>query len=187
MRRIEAVTGEAAYKMVKEQSELLKDLEESLRTKGSQLKDKVDELVKSNKLLEKKLKVAQAKTARVKIEDLQKKATRLDKITIIGYKAKVDTKEALLELGDAVREKLKSTVGILSAVIDKKIAFVAVVTDDLIKEKSLKAGDIVKEVAKLTGGSGGGKAHLAQAGGKDISKLDKALEELPKIVKRMLK
>jgi alanyl-tRNA synthetase len=187
IRRIEAVTGESAYKMVKEQGELLKDLEESLKTKGNQLKDKVEELVKKNKQLEKKLKTAQAKSARVKIEDLKKKALKLDSINIIAYKTDVETKEALLELGDAIREKLKSTIGVLSTVIDKKIAFVAVVTDDLIKKKSLKAGDIVKEVAQLTGGSGGGKPHLAQAGGKDISKLDKALKELPKIVKKMLK
>jgi alanyl-tRNA synthetase len=187
IRRIEAITGEAAYKLVKDQSEVIKDLEESLKAKGAQLKDRVDELIKSNKALEKKVKVAQAKTARVKVEDLLKKATKLDSINIIGYKADVETREALLELGDAIREKSKSTVGILSAVLDKKIAFVAVVTDDLIKEKSLKAGDIVNEIAKLTGGSGGGKAHLAQAGGKDLSKLDKALKELPKIVKRMLK
>jgi alanyl-tRNA synthetase len=93
----------------------------------------------------------------------------------------------LLELADALREKLKSTVGVLAGIIDKKIALVAVVTDDLIKEKGLKAGDIVQEVAKLTGGTGGGKPHLAQAGGKDISKLDEALKDLPKIVKRMLK
>jgi len=187
IRRIEAVTGETAYEMVKHQCELLKDLEESLRAKGTELKQKVDELLKCNKLLEKKLKVAQAKTARVKIEDLRKKATKLHSINIIAYKADVDTREALLELGDAVREKLKSTVGVLSAVFDNKIAFVAVVTEDLIKKKGLKAGDIVKEVAQLTGGSGGGKPHLAQAGGKDVSKLDKALRELPKIVKRMLK
>jgi len=187
MRRIEAVTGEAAYRMVKEQCEVLRELEESLKTRGIQLKDKVDELVKKNKQLEKKIKAAQAKTARVKMEDLEKKATKLNSINIIGYKADVDTREALLELGDALREKLRSTVGVLSAVFDNKIAFVAVVTDDLIKKKGLKAGDIVKEVALLTGGSGGGKPHLAQAGGKDVSKLDKALKELPKIVKRMLK
>jgi alanyl-tRNA synthetase len=187
MRRIEAITGEAAYKMILEQGEILKGLEESLKTRGTQLKDKVDELVKKNKQLEKKLKTAQAKTARVKIEDLEKKALKLDSINIIAYKADVDTKEALLELGDAVREKLKSTVGVLSAVFEKKIAFVAVVTDDLIKNKGLKAGDIVKEVAKLADGSGGGKPHLAQAGAKDVSKLNKALKELPKIVKKMLK
>jgi alanyl-tRNA synthetase len=187
MRRIEAVTGEAAYKMIKEQGEVLKDLEESLKTKGTQLKDKVEELVKKNKQLEKKLKRAQAKTARVKIEDLEKKALKLDSINVIAYKADVDTKEALLELGDAVREKLKSTVGVLSAVFDNKISFVAVVTDDLIKNKGLKAGDIVREVAKLANGSGGGKPHLAQAGAKDVSKLNKALKELPKILKRMLK
>jgi alanyl-tRNA synthetase len=61
------------------------------------------------------------------------------------------------------------------------------VTDDLIKSKGIKAGDVVKEIAKLAGGTGGGKPHLAQGGGKDPKKLKSALENLPKIVKKMVK
>jgi len=65
--------------------------------------------------------------------------------------------------------------------------FVAVVTDDLIKSKGIKAGDIVKEISQLAGGTGGGKPHLAQGGGKDVGKLKEALDSLPGIVKKMLK
>ena len=187
MRRIEAVTGEAAYRLINEQKEILDELEEVLRVKGEEIVKRVEELLETNKLLEKKIKKAQAKSAKDKIEELYKKAITLDGIKIISHQEEIENREALLELADALREKLKSTVGVLAGIIDKKIALVAVVTDDLIKEKGLKAGDIVQEVAKLTGGTGGGKPHLAQAGGKDISKLDEALKDLPKIVKRMLK
>ncbi len=187
IRRIEAVTGEMAYKLVKEQKEVLDNLEEILRVRGQEILDKVQQLLKSNKLLEKKLKKEVAKKAEEKIEKLAEKAEELDGIKIISNKFEIEKREELLELADVIRKNLKSSIGVLAGIIDKKIALVAVVTDDLIKEKGLKAGDVVKEVAKLVGGSGGGKAHLAQAGGKDISKLDKALKELPRIVKRMLK
>jgi alanyl-tRNA synthetase len=62
---------------------------------------------------------------------------------------------------------------------------VSVVTDDLIKSKGIKAGDIVKEISSLVGGTGGGKPHLAQGGGKNVGKLKEALESLPGIVKRI--
>jgi len=187
IRRIEAVTGEEAYKLVKEQRVILDSLEEVLRVKGQGLIDRVEQLLKTNKLLEKELKKGETKKAKEKIEKLSEKAEEFDGIKIITHKAKIEKREELLELADAVRDKMKKSIGVLAGIIDKKIALVAVVTDDLIKEKGLKAGDIVKEVARLTGGSGGGKAHLAFAGGKDISKLDKALKEVPRIVKKMLK
>ena len=72
------------------------------------------------------------------------------------------------------------------AEIAGKVSFIAVVTDDLIEERGLKAGDIVRDVAQLAGGSGGGKAHLAQAGGRDPGKIDQALAAVAGIVERQL-
>jgi alanyl-tRNA synthetase len=77
-------------------------------------------------------------------------------------------------------------VGILGSAIDGKASFVCVVTDDLIKGKGLQAGKIVGALAKLVGGGGGGKPHLATAGGKDVAKLADALREAPAIVRAML-
>ena len=77
-------------------------------------------------------------------------------------------------------------MGVLGAVIDQKVALVCVVTDDLIKEKKLQAGKIVGELAKRVGGGGGGRPHLATAGGKDISKLDETLEQVSGIIQSML-
>jgi len=75
---------------------------------------------------------------------------------------------------------------VLAAEFDGKGSFIAVVTDDLIKEKGLKAGDIVRSVAQLTGGSGGGKPHLAQAGARDVAKIDEALAAVADIVTEQL-
>jgi len=75
---------------------------------------------------------------------------------------------------------------LLASVIDDKVSLVCVVTDDLVGTKTLEAGKIVGSVAKLLGGGGGGKAHLATAGGKDVSKLPEALAATGSIVKGML-
>ena len=90
------------------------------------------------------------------------------------------------ELGDVLREKLKSGVGLLASKLEDKIQFVCVVTDNLIKDKKLSAGKIVGEVAKIVGGGGGGRSHLATAGGKEISKLNEALNQFVKIVQKFI-
>ncbi len=97
-----------------------------------------------------------------------------------GYKlvtgeVQVDSIDDLKKLGDSLRLKLHSGVGVLASVIDNKIQLVCVVTDDLVTAKKADAGKIVKEVAKHLQGGGGGKPHLATAGGKDISKLKDVL------------
>jgi alanyl-tRNA synthetase len=74
----------------------------------------------------------------------------------------------------------------MNAIIDGKVGLCAVVSDDLVKEKKLSAGKIAGDVAKILGGGGGGKPHLATAGGKDVTKIDEALDALPGIIKKYL-
>ena len=187
MRRIEAVTGEGAYQLVKRQKDLLDDLALVLKTSEENLRERVESLVKTSKQLEKKVKEAQKESAKSRIEKLAESAVEVDDVSVIAHQMEAETRDDLLELADTIREKLKVTVGVLAAILDEKIAFVAVVTDDLIKSKGIKAGEIVKEISKLAGGTGGGKPHLAQGGGKDLAKLKTALNGLPEIVKKMIK
>jgi alanyl-tRNA synthetase len=187
MRRIEAVTGEVAYQLVNKQKELLDEVAFILKTSEENLRERVETLVKTSKQMDKKIKEAQKVTAKGTIEKLAESSVEVNGIKVIAHQAEVETRNDLLELADTIREKLKSTVGVLAGILDGKIAFVAVVTDDLIKTKGIKAGDIVKEIAKLAGGTGGGKPHLAQGGGKDLGKLKRALDNLPEIIKKMIK
>ena len=90
--------------------------------------------------------------------------------------------DELKSMGDELREKMKSGVGVLISELDGKVGIVAVVSDDLIKEKKALAGNIVKQVAAVVGGNGGGKPHLATAGGKDVSKINEALNSVEKII-----
>lgn len=185
MRRIEAVTGKGAYELIKKEEKTLNELSSVLKVNKEDLGLKVGELLECFREMEKKIKVTEAGSAKKKINELSKNAIELNGIKIISYKDEKGNRENLLNLADALRENLKSSIGIFATVSDDKISFVATVTDDLIK-KGIKAGNIVKEVAKLTGGSGGGKPHLAQAGGKDIKKLDFALSQVKEIIKKMI-
>jgi alanyl-tRNA synthetase len=90
-------------------------------------------------------------------------------------------------LGDTLRARLGSGVGLLASVLDDKVSLVCVVTDDLVTSKRLEAGKVVAAVARIVGGGGGGKAHLATAGGKDVSKLAEALRATETVVKSFLR
>ncbi len=138
------------------------------------------------KQTDKQLAKQKVKQASESIDELIKKAEVIDNIKLVAAKFEVDNVDELKEIADKFREKIGNGVGLLYAIIDDKISLVAVVSDNLIKEKSLSAGKIVGDVAKLLGGGGGGKTHLASAGGKDISKLNEAILKFPEIVKKYL-
>lgn len=175
VRRIEAVTGEGVEKYIDEQLQKLNELSE-----------------KYEKLLEEKLQL-EKEVARLKlqekvqeIEKLVVNKKQIDGFGVVSGIVDVDNIDQLKELGDVLREKLKSGVGLLASKIEDKVQFVCVVTDNLIKEKKLSAGKIVGEVAKIVGGGGGGRPHLATAGGKEISKLDEALNQFEKIILKFI-
>ncbi|MGQ9799594.1 MAG: alanine--tRNA ligase [Ignavibacterium sp.] len=176
VRRIEAVTGAGVEKYIYQQIEHLKQSEK-----------KIEELLEAKKKLEKE--IAELKM-REKIEQLdyilslysEEKDVRI-------YKGKVhaDNMDELKSLGDELRNRIKSGVGILISQIENKVGIVAVVSDDLIKSKNLSAGKIVGELAKLVGGGGGGRPHLATAGGKDITSIAKALAKVEEVVSHQIK
>ena len=90
--------------------------------------------------------------------------------------------DQLKEIGDKIREKSENTVALIGTHNENKLAFVCTVSDELIKNRKLKAGDLVREVAKVAGGGGGGKPHLATAGGKDINKFDEAMNKIKELI-----
>lgn len=175
VRRIEAVTGEGVEKYIDEQLQ------------------KLDELsAKYEQLLEEKLQL-EKEIARLKLQEKVKEIDsfiinkkQIDGFAVVSGVVNVDNMDQLKELGDVLREKLKSGVGLLASTFENKVSFVCVVTDNLIKEKKLSAGKIVGEVAKIVGGGGGGRPHLATAGGKEISKLNEALNQFDLIVKKFI-
>jgi alanyl-tRNA synthetase len=120
------------------------------------------------------------------IDALVREAVRIDGITLVAARVTAGSMDELKQLGDSLRARLSSGVGVLGTVIEGKAALVAVVTDDLVRGGRLQAGPIVGAVARLVGGAGGGRPHMATAGGKDAGALDGALAQTADIVRRVL-
>ena len=175
VRRIEAVTGSGIERFIHTQFEQMKSSEE-----------KIAELMEEKKKLEKELSEFKFVGKKEQISSALKTPSEVNGIKI--YKAQVSAEniEELKSLGDELRNKTKGSVGVLFSVIDNKVGIVCTVSDDLIKEKNLSAGKIVGELAKLVGGGGGGKPHLATAGGKDVSKIPFAMSKTEEIIKKFL-
>jgi len=147
----------------------------------------IEKITKHANDLKKDLSKHRVTQASSTIDNLVATATRLNGFKVISAKVEAQTMDELKRIGDTLRAKIGSGVGVIASVVDNKVALVCVVTDDLIKTKNLQAGKIIGEIAKGVGGSGGGRPHLATAGGKDISKLDETLQRTPSIIQTMLK
>jgi alanyl-tRNA synthetase len=164
------------------QAETVKALEAGLQLREETL----EQLVKQTLDLKKELSKHKVNDASSSIESLVASASSLNGFKIVSSKIETATMDELKSLGDTLRSKLGSGVGVLASIVENKVAFVCVVTDDLIKTKNLQAGKIVGAMAKLVGGGGGGKAHLATAGGKDVAKLDEALRHATDVVRAFI-
>ena len=182
VRRIEASCGEAAYNIMKEEQEILAETSHLLRTPVSEISSRIETLIKNHKELEKQVKKSKSKQIMTNIDDFVKKAITIDNVKLISAPLKNMGHEALRDFADALKTKLGSAVIALGSVKDNKVCLVTAVTSDLIS-KGLHAGKIIKEIAQITGGSGGGRPDMAQAGGKDASKLDQALKQVPEIIR----
>jgi len=167
LRRIEAVTGRGAEKYFDER---LSDLQKTAESLDAEL----DKERKQRLALEREL-------AKKTAESLLSRAEVINGVNVLAVRVPSLPMPSLREMSDLLRDKLKSAVVVLGTVYEGKPAFLAAVTPDLVA-KGYDAGKIVKQVAKVAGGSGGGKPSLAQAGGKDKKKLDEAL----KLVKSLI-
>ncbi|MCX6137070.1 MAG: alanine--tRNA ligase, partial [Ignavibacteriales bacterium] len=147
------------------------------------LEEFILELGDRKRTAEKELSRTKISSAGSELETLVAGAEHIGPIAVVAAKIEADSMDSLKSLGDALRTKLGSGVGVLAAVIEEKVALVCVVTDDLVAGKKLQAGKIVGAIAKILGGGGGGKPHLATAGGKDVTKIDEALKAVADIVR----
>jgi len=186
IRRIEAVTGEAADKILRQEKRELAKLRQMLNVSSGELLEKVKTLLEDNKRLLKTVSELNLKIVSYQINEVVNQAHTFDGVKIIATQVSSHNVEELKQIGDILRSKLGSGVGVLGSVINQKAFLLCVVTDDLIKQKNIKAGEIVSRLARIIGGGGGGHAHMAQAGGKDVGKLDLALAKTKDVVAEMI-
>jgi alanyl-tRNA synthetase len=187
VRRIEAVTGPGAYELLRGEEQRLHRVAELLKTPIDGVEKRLMGLLEERRTLERRLDEAMRGGG----DQLQSLLTSAQPVGANGSRlvASVvragDVKE-LQALGDAVREKLGSGVGVLAASFeDGKNSLVVVVTDDL-RERGVRADALIKEIAAAAGGRGGGKPHMAQAGIPDASRFGEALSRAPELVRTAL-
>jgi alanyl-tRNA synthetase len=178
VRRITALTGPGLIAHLTARSEVVDELIEMLKAPADQVTARVTKLLDDNKKLKKELKAGGGKSAGDALAEANKLLDAAEKIAdasvIVGKLSTVDVEQARTAI-DSLKKKAKSAAIVFGiATDDGKVMLLAGVTDDLIK-KGVKAGDIVKEIAPIVGGGGGGRPNMAQAGGKNASKLDEAL------------
>ncbi len=175
VRRIEAVTGAGVESYIDDQLNLLRNN-----------KEKINLMLEDKKKLEKEVAELRLNDKLGQLDHILALASEVNNIKIYKGKVTADNMDELKSFGDEMRSKIESGIGVLVAQVDNKVGIVAVVSDDLIKSKKLSAGKIVGELAKLVGGGGGGRPHLATAGGKDVSQISAAIGKVEEVVNSFL-
>jgi len=181
VRRIEAVTGRHAYAYYEEQVELLKQSAALLKSGAADVPKRIEGLNAQLKELSRENESLQAKLSRIEAGSLESKAVKAGEVTVLCAKVNAPSMDALRGIVDELKPKLGASVIVLGAVADDKVNLAAAVSADLVK-KGFHAGQIIKEAAIICGGNGGGRPDMAQAGGKDITKLDEALKVAEELV-----
>ena len=185
VRRIEALVGPAVLELLHEKEGRLTALAEQLKTTPAELPRRVSDLQQERKTLQSELDKIQSKEANNSLGDILASAKEIGGVKLCVHTLKGMQIEAVRGLGDKLSDAEKSVVAVLANVSDDKLTFFAVCGKDAVAQGA-NAGTIVREVAKVTGGSGGGKPGSAMAGGKDIGKMDEALAAAESIVTAML-
>ena len=185
VRRIEAVTGPAAYERMKWGERELDALSQLLRAPANQVVARVVSLLEENRALRHQVQQAAREAAGDEVARLLDAATAVDGTTVATGTVEMPDSETLRAFGDRLRDRLRSGVGVVAVKLGDKHTLLAVVTDDLIS-RGVRADALVREVAKLAGGKGGGRPHMAQAGVAEPERAARALERVTEIVRPML-
>ena len=180
VRRVEALSGEGALQWLHGREQQLRAIGELLHGSEEDVAARVARLVAQQRDLERQLKQLQSKLAGSQSDDLLRQARQVDGVTVLAAEVEGADDRGLRDLADRLREQIRSGVIVLGTTRGERALLLAAVTRDLTKR--YHAGEIIKRIAPLVGGGGGGKPDLAQAGGKDPAGLRKALEAVYQIV-----
>lgn len=185
LRRIEAVAGLKALAYLRTLEDQIMEVAQVLKAQPADVDKRVNGLVAQVKDLEREIGQLKAKLSKNEAEELLGRVQKIEGVPVLAARVNVSDMEGLRQMADLLRDKLKSGVIVLGAVSEGKVNFVTVVSPKGLS--GLHAGQIIKEVAKITGGGGGGRPDMAQAGGKDVGKLGEAIDRVPTILRGFLK
>lgn len=186
VRRIEAITGKAVYEYLKERDGIISEVCVNLKSKEDNLIQRISSLLEENKNLSKELHDMKAKMSLQSADSIFDSKVEVNGVNLITNKFEGMDMDTLRETADNLRDKLGSGVVVLANIVDDKVNFVVTATKDVL-DKGIHSGNIVREVAKIAGGKGGGRPNMAQAGASDVSKVDQALSYASEVIKTQVK
>jgi len=184
VRRIEAVTGLGALKQFQAVTLMIHRTAEELKTSPADLPEAVEKLAEAERTLSKQLETLKLKVAQAELANVESRVRAVGDVRVLAVRLDALDRSQMRTLADVLRSRLKSGVVVLGSVSDGKVALIAALTPDLTKR--LHAGKIAQAVAQKLGGTGGGRADIAEAGGKNATMLDAVLNEVYDIVGSMV-
>ncbi|MFO7295356.1 MAG: alanine--tRNA ligase [Clostridia bacterium] len=185
VRRIEAITGFEVYNHLLNQERLIADICRELKTNPSDLEGRIQGLVAQIKEQEREIEQLRAKLALSSVDSLIESAKDVGGIKCIAACVEGQDMEGLRDMVDAVKGRVKLGVVVLATVREGKVHFAAGATKDAVA-RGVHVGNLLREVAKVAGGGGGGRPDMAQAGGKDASKMQEALDQVCVLLAKQL-
>ncbi|MGX7092761.1 alanine--tRNA ligase [Hutsoniella sourekii] len=186
IRRIEALTGQAAIDYYRQQESLVHHIQEQLKvSQEDQIIARIQQLQADLKASQSQVESLSAKLIQSASGEIFDQVNEVDGITYIAAQLSDQGQENLRNLGDQWRQKAASNIFVVASSQEEKVSLLVFVDDETVKA-GLKAGDIIKPLAKMVGGGGGGRPQMAQAGGKDPSKIGEMIQEVPEVISRLL-
>jgi alanyl-tRNA synthetase len=185
VRRIEAVTGTDVLALLADRESVIQRSAAMLKVPEEAIEKRIQGLLEHNRYLERALEQAEGKIAALQSGNLMDAVLDLGGVPVLISRVEARDKDSFLSLSDTFKDRLGTGIVVLGALMDGRTSFIVTVSKDL-TGKGYHAGQIVKEIAVIAGGSGGGRPELAQAGGKDPALLDKALAEAKTIIQRFI-
>lgn len=184
MRRIEAVTGEEAFREIEEAENLLNEVQQALNTSRREILPQIEKLKQGIKEKEREIRALRLKWSRQKREDEDQKVVQVKGVTVLSQRVDGLNSSELRDLADSLKQKIGTGVVCLGTAEEKKAFLVVAVSRDLTGR--LKADDLIRQIAPAIGGGGGGRPDFAQAGGGRTGGLDEALEKIFSAVEKAL-
>ncbi|QUH31735.1 alanine--tRNA ligase [Vallitalea guaymasensis] len=186
VRRIEALTSNNAINYYKNLEALIKDFSRLLKAEPSMLIKKTEQLMEDNKKVKQENEKLKAKLSKGAADDLLNNVVDIDGVKLLAANIEDQDMNGLRNLGDSLKQKLGEGVIVLTTSKGSKVNLVVMATDEAIK-KGAHAGNLIREVAGVVGGGGGGRPNMAQAGGKNPEKIEEALEKAKDVLKTQIK
>lgn len=185
IRRIEAATGLNALHVVEKLDDQLVEVASALKTTPDLLMEKIQELADANKQKEKTIEGLKQKFAGDLVVDIHQKMAIINGVQVTIADLEGVGMDELRNVGDLLKDRMGSGIVLLGSVADQKVNFIAMATKEIVK-RGFHAGKVIKEVAMIAGGGGGGRPDMAQAGGKEPEKLQEALAKGETLIREQL-